>query len=1709
MRSRAHTIARVKFETVLDRRERVRPVQDRISRFAAGALQDVLTEALSRFEESQRISVFRAVEIDLGEISIEHLERDLEEGIARQLRAWALRKAPRLYPNQPDTRAWFLSQSAQGAGSEPESESWPSEETGSSAWRSPEDAAAEVLDFTGALDGSWDDSSGTSDKKPQTQQHWLTVLRDNPALRARIVAGSAPARLPAMLRAWMPGHSETIVEFAILLCRLHNELSLAPADREAFQTQLWRCILDEAADYRAANFSLPAFLRRIVERLARYRSLPYSVLARQIAQGWKRRPDFALRSYALIPILQQFHEHAASRYSTPALPSDRPTVDRLPVDRPFDESRPATAVFSAPESLRDLARFLEWGILPWSGPSAGTEIIESEMLSTLESAADQVCTMIRSLGEREPVRKRIAVQFSEAVVERLIAELDPVNAPWMLLCTKQLRLLHRQKPLMAIQNRDFGHLLAELTLEYLSERHWHALDAVSFLRFLLLRLAYRQKLDYEMLLADLALRRSPDSSEVHPGGEIDPQSRLNAAIETLIETDLLGIRNRLAHAPRFAVRPDFRHLYCDLDVLAYWIRWRKLPAWSLNGRPREAVQSLSPLIEEFPPDLIAEAGANADRPRSRNTTQQIPSPAASYLTPALQIERWLLLGLWPAEIDAPEDSALDRWLQDRTDTDWLRALENCEGQDRAIRRLARLAPERVLRIARLLSGPNAETVQEFLLALQGIGQPLEGSFSPPWKEHVNRYALALLLQDAPAQSQSSAFLHNLAHTTLLALSLSFQIPYERLLFLLRRECDGPSSLQNLCAALENDLENREQPVAPGLPSCPGCVEAEASGIEASKVARIYLRSGRLPSEASGLSFASVKQIVRRLTSTELASIVAALGNAGGKNVEILVRAEKLLSPEQLLELKRLCRDADLVHTQKRPDQTCTQNGWTGGRPRPHGQADLEPRQEPRMGSEPRSPRFEASLSRAESLFEDRESLLGNLDAFVFFLRNGAIPWWAARELSGPSSQWLQPMQERVPDDLLKTLRAAASSPHMIERLLRYAPRDCLAELIRRAEPGFGGAIVLYLYAGEELANDGELTVAQRSRAAVSHWRAALQFLLDSCPPRRSFSATLHSLSRRVSQQLGLSEGRYLDRLAKVAEDRAEQGSGQKVLSEVLVQLRKIDALSEAEAKSSGDRVADWDGKHVSQPEEAASRPEAARPVESNRSLGLSAQPFHRKNDAGETSLFPQLSPEAAGGNRTAHDRNSHGDKSDGRNEREFTAASGTLRPSPGEESGDLSIANPLETAGQATYAGKDSSASTSRDATEGRNSAEEPVDVRKNEASLHEVSFQEVSFLPDPTTEAGRLEYLLRFGALPESAEETLDEFMASLADGIDRHPEKYRELIERTARLAMERRRIVEYFPAGALEAVWKLLLPTGHGVARLCMEELAAAARSASPLSRCEEVNLICAEELLETSALAAGTDWDLSTYLRRALPRLSADHALGAVEIVASLRGRFSRQPEPLRTRLNRALERAERETARLPNRHRPATPPSPLARPPRPAPQLPAGEPFYIANAGAILLWPFLGRYFQTLGLMEENAFLDESARSRAIYLVQYLVTGTAEAPEQALLLNKILCGAPPAQPMEAAPAVSDEEAVLSTQMLEGVIANWGKLGNTSIAGLRESFLIREGRLLRKESDNSWALTVSVKGYDILLDALPWRLSMIRLPWMQTLLTGKWR
>ena len=120
-----------------------------------------------------------------------------------------------------------------------------------------------------------------------------------------------------------------------------------------------------------------------------------------------------------------------------------------------------------------------------------------------------------------------------------------------------------------------------------------------------------------------------------------------------------------------------------------------------------------------------------------------------------------------------------------------------------------------------------------------------------------------------------------------------------------------------------------------------------------------------------------------------------------------------------------------------------------------------------------------------------------------------------------------------------------------------------------------------------------------------------------------------------------------------------------------------------------------------------------------------------------------------------------------------------------------------------------------------------------------------------------------------------------------------------------------------------------------------------------------------------------------------------------------------------------------------------------------------------NAGQVLAVPYLPRLFATLRLNANGKFQDERAAERAVHLLQFMVDGSTEAPEHLLTLNKILCGVPLDRPIECDVCLSETEKETVEAMIDGMIQNWTAIGRTSVAGFRESFFQREGRLQVKD------------------------------------------
>jgi hypothetical protein len=165
-----------------------------------------------------------------------------------------------------------------------------------------------------------------------------------------------------------------------------------------------------------------------------------------------------------------------------------------------------------------------------------------------------------------------------------------------------------------------------------------------------------------------------------------------------------------------------------------------------------------------------------------------------------------------------------------------------------------------------------------------------------------------------------------------------------------------------------------------------------------------------------------------------------------------------------------------------------------------------------------------------------------------------------------------------------------------------------------------------------------------------------------------------------------------------------------------------------------------------------------------------------------------------------------------------------------------------------------------------------------------------------------------------------------------------------------------------------------------------------------------------------------------------------------------------------------------------------------------------ESLYIHNSGLSILVPFMPRYFERLNMLDGKAFRSEEDATRGVLLLEYLASGRTEVGEHELVFNKILCGLDVSTPVPTALELTEQETEISQQMLNAVLQNWNKMSNSTVEGLRSSFLLREGLL--REQDEHWSLQVSSAPHDALLSFLPWSISVISLSWADKQLQVEW-
>ncbi len=155
-----------------------------------------------------------------------------------------------------------------------------------------------------------------------------------------------------------------------------------------------------------------------------------------------------------------------------------------------------------------------------------------------------------------------------------------------------------------------------------------------------------------------------------------------------------------------------------------------------------------------------------------------------------------------------------------------------------------------------------------------------------------------------------------------------------------------------------------------------------------------------------------------------------------------------------------------------------------------------------------------------------------------------------------------------------------------------------------------------------------------------------------------------------------------------------------------------------------------------------------------------------------------------------------------------------------------------------------------------------------------------------------------------------------------------------------------------------------------------------------------------------------------------------------------------------------------------------------------------------NAGLVLVAPYLPPLFERLDLLADGGaeWRSPAAAGRAVHLLQYLVDGRCDNSASTLALNKLLCGRRADDPVPEWIELSGHEREVCESLLEALVANWPSIQGNSPLALQESFLQRNGTLVRG-GDGGWRVHVERKAIDVLVDNVPWSFSIILHRWME--------
>ncbi len=161
---------------------------------------------------------------------------------------------------------------------------------------------------------------------------------------------------------------------------------------------------------------------------------------------------------------------------------------------------------------------------------------------------------------------------------------------------------------------------------------------------------------------------------------------------------------------------------------------------------------------------------------------------------------------------------------------------------------------------------------------------------------------------------------------------------------------------------------------------------------------------------------------------------------------------------------------------------------------------------------------------------------------------------------------------------------------------------------------------------------------------------------------------------------------------------------------------------------------------------------------------------------------------------------------------------------------------------------------------------------------------------------------------------------------------------------------------------------------------------------------------------------------------------------------------------------------------------------------------------VQNAGLIILHPFIKQLFIALKMLDKQNKIIPGNKIKAVQILHFLSTGNEEFWEGDLVFEKFLCGIPLKYPLPKESILTERMKEEADNLLKESIKRWPALKNTSPDGLRQMFIQRDGKLIKR--DRNFKLIVERMAQDVLLEKLSWNISLVKIPWTKGLLYVEW-